>query len=83
MMGVRVPILPCLSGQPLSAVSRVDALGMVLSAPPEKSDPTRMKEKGPQPLEVKVTAMERLWPILDEDEVFREKVFGWNASSVI
>ena len=51
-------VVPCLSGQPVSLVSRVEVLAMVCSVPSEHG------------LDVKMTALEPLWEILDEDDIF-------------
>ncbi|KAJ5783209.1 hypothetical protein N7457_004983 [Penicillium paradoxum] len=67
-------IPPTLVSPPLTEISRVDGLAMILSTEEQLSRNTKHEEPPSLPcsLDVNLTLMEHLWPILDADEQFRQ-----------
>lgn len=66
------PVPPVLVTPPLTEVSRVDALAMMLSTDEDLNRMAKSGGKMPNAINVNLTLTAPLWPILDEDENFRK-----------
>ncbi|KAJ5332816.1 hypothetical protein MYU51_009017 [Penicillium brevicompactum] len=68
------PVHPALISPPLTEISRVDGLALILSTEEQLSRHTKHEESPELPcsIDVNLTLMEHLWPILDADEEFRQ-----------
>ncbi|RAH86614.1 hypothetical protein BO86DRAFT_432008 [Aspergillus japonicus CBS 114.51] len=68
-------LAPVLVSPPLTEISRVDGLAVILSTEEQLHPPTQhegSRQRSPPSLDVNLTLMEHLWPILAADEQFRQ-----------
>ncbi|OJK03618.1 hypothetical protein ASPACDRAFT_22320 [Aspergillus aculeatus ATCC 16872] len=72
-------LAPVLVSPPLTDISRVDGLAFILSTEEELHRATQhegSRQRSPPSLDVNLTLMEHLWPILAADEQFRQYCCG-------
>lgn len=66
------PVQPVLVSPPLTEISCVDALAMIMSTDEDLSRVAEQDNSGPNAIDVNLTLTEPLWSILDKDEQFRK-----------